>query len=88
MEFIVDKSKKTVWITKEFNAPRDLVWDAYTKAELLDQWWAPKPMTSRPAALSARALSVTAMVAEGLMRLSDCASSAMRISASPVACAS
>jgi hypothetical protein len=49
---------------------------------------APKPMTSRPAALSARALSVTAMVAEGLMRLSDCASSAMRISASPVACAS
>ena len=47
MEFIVDKSKKTVWITKEFNAPRDLVWDAYTKAELLDQWWAPKPMTSR-----------------------------------------
>ena len=47
MEFIVDKSKKTVWITKEFDAPRDLVWDAYTKAELLDQWWAPKPMTSR-----------------------------------------
>ena len=24
-----------------------MVWDAYTKAELLDQWWAPKPMTSR-----------------------------------------
>lgn len=47
MEFIVDKSKKTVWITKEFDAPRDLVWDAYTKAELLDQWWAPKPMASR-----------------------------------------
>ena len=31
---------------------------------------APSPMTSRPAAFSARALSVTAMVAEGLMRLS------------------
>lgn len=28
-------------------AERDLVWDAYTKAELLDQWWAPKPMTSQ-----------------------------------------
>ena len=38
---------------------------------------APSPMTSRPAALSARALSVTAMVADGLMRLRDCASSAM-----------
>ena len=47
MEFIVNKKTKTVSITKEFDAPRDLVWDAYTKAELLDQWWAPKPMTSR-----------------------------------------
>jgi uncharacterized protein YndB with AHSA1/START domain len=46
MEFNVDKGAKTVSITKEFNAPRDMVWDAYTKAELLDQWWAPKPMTS------------------------------------------
>jgi uncharacterized protein YndB with AHSA1/START domain len=47
MEFIVNKETKTVLITKEFDASRDLVWDAYTKAELLDQWWAPKPMTSR-----------------------------------------
>src|SRR6516225_3252661 len=31
---------------------------------------APNPMTLRPAALSARALSVTAMVADGLTRLS------------------
>ena len=54
MEFIVDKSKKTVYITKEFNAPRDLVWDAYTKKELLDQWWAPRPMTSRTKAMEFR----------------------------------
>ncbi|MGD9561081.1 MAG: SRPBCC domain-containing protein [Pyrinomonadaceae bacterium] len=47
MEFIVNKKAKTVSITKEFAAPIDLVWDAYTKAELLDQWWAPKPFTSR-----------------------------------------
>ena len=47
MEFIVNKETKTVSITKEFDAPREMVWDAYTKAELLDQWWAPKPMTSR-----------------------------------------
>jgi uncharacterized protein YndB with AHSA1/START domain len=47
MEFIVDKETKTVSITKEFDAPQDLVWDAYTKAELLDQWWAPKPFSSR-----------------------------------------
>ena len=41
---------------------------------------APKPITSRPAALSARALSVTAMVADGWMRLRYCASMAMDVS--------
>ena len=47
MDFIVNKETKTVNITKEFDAELSLVWDAYTKPELLDQWWAPKPMTSR-----------------------------------------
>ena len=47
MDFIVDKETKTVSITKEFAAQLSLVWDAYTKPELLDQWWAPKPLTSR-----------------------------------------
>jgi uncharacterized protein YndB with AHSA1/START domain len=51
MEFTVNKETKTVDITKEFDASRDLVWDAYTKAELLDQWWAPKPFSSRTAAM-------------------------------------
>ncbi|HSB26718.1 MAG TPA: SRPBCC domain-containing protein [Pyrinomonadaceae bacterium] len=47
MDFIVDKETKTVSIAKEFSADLALVWDAYTKPELLDQWWAPKPLTSR-----------------------------------------
>ena len=47
MEFIVNKETKTVTITKEFAAELALVWDAYTKPELLDQWWAPKPFASR-----------------------------------------
>jgi uncharacterized protein YndB with AHSA1/START domain len=51
MEFIVNKETKTVSITKEFDAERDLVWDAYTKPELLDQWWAPKPFMSRTTAM-------------------------------------
>ena len=54
MEFIVDKPTKTVTITAEFDAERDLVWDAYTKAELLDQWWAPKPYASRTKAMDFR----------------------------------
>ncbi len=46
-DFTVDKSTKTVFITREFDAELSLVWDAFTKQELLDQWLAPKPWTSR-----------------------------------------
>lgn len=46
-DFIVDKENKTVHIKREFDAPLDLVWDAFTKPELLDQWTAPAPYTSR-----------------------------------------
>src|SRR5579872_2020806 len=41
--FTVDKEAKIVYITREFAADLDLVWDAFTKAEILDQWQAPKP---------------------------------------------
>lgn len=43
-DFTVDKAAKTVSITREFDAAQDLVWDAFTKQELLDQWSAPAPM--------------------------------------------
>ncbi|MCX6320031.1 MAG: SRPBCC domain-containing protein [Bacteroidetes bacterium] len=46
-DFTVDKAAKTIYITREFAADQDLVWDAFTKAELLDQWVAPAPFTSR-----------------------------------------
>lgn len=46
-DFTVDKETKTVFITREFAAEQSLVWDAFTKQELLDQWWAPKPFTSK-----------------------------------------
>lgn len=46
-DFTVDKASKTVFITREFDAGLSLVWDAFTKQELLDQWVAPKPYASR-----------------------------------------
>jgi uncharacterized protein YndB with AHSA1/START domain len=46
-DFIVDKAAKTVFITREFDADMSLVWDAFTKAELLDQWLPPKPFTAK-----------------------------------------
>lgn len=46
-DFTVDKAAKTVFITREFAAELPLVWDAFTKQELLDQWVAPAPFTSK-----------------------------------------
>ena len=46
-DFTVDKTTKTVSMTREFDADLSLAWDAYTRQELLDQWWAPKPWTSK-----------------------------------------
>ncbi|MDH7463507.1 SRPBCC domain-containing protein [Chitinophagaceae bacterium 26-R-25] len=46
-DFTVDKAAKTVSITREFDADLSLVWDAFTKAEILDQWVAPKPFMSK-----------------------------------------
>jgi uncharacterized protein YndB with AHSA1/START domain len=46
-DFNVDKAAKTVYITREFNAPLNLVWDAFTKSDLLDQWGAPAPMRAQ-----------------------------------------
>lgn len=42
-DFAVDKAAATICITREFAADLDLVWDAFTKAEILDQWMGPKP---------------------------------------------
>lgn len=46
-DFTVDKSTKTALVVKQFDAALDLVWDAFTKQEILDQWWAPKPWASQ-----------------------------------------
>jgi uncharacterized protein YndB with AHSA1/START domain len=46
-DFTVNKEANTVFVKREFAAERSLVWDAYTKPEILDQWWAPKPWISK-----------------------------------------
>ena len=46
-DFTVDKAAKKVFITREFAADLSLVWDAFTTAEILDQWTAPAPFKSK-----------------------------------------
>ncbi|MDO9372772.1 MAG: SRPBCC domain-containing protein [Ferruginibacter sp.] len=45
--FNLNKETKTAVLEREFDADLSLVWDAYTKQEILDQWWAPKPFESK-----------------------------------------
>ena len=42
-KMVKDESGKKLIITRAFNAPVEKVWQAWTEAELLDKWWAPKP---------------------------------------------
>ena len=47
LDFYVNKENNTILVKREFAAELSLVWDAYTKSEILDQWWAPKPWKAR-----------------------------------------
>ena len=42
-DFIVDKENNKINVERSFDAPVDLVWAAWTEADILDRWWAPKP---------------------------------------------
>jgi uncharacterized protein YndB with AHSA1/START domain len=46
-DFSVDKKNNTITVKREFGAERSLVWDAFTKPEISDLWWAPKPWKAR-----------------------------------------
>jgi len=39
-----DLAKRTLTLKKKFDAPIDLVWEAWTQPEHVSQWWGPKGM--------------------------------------------
>lgn len=41
--FIVSKDDRIITVERAFHAPLDPVWAAWTEADILCQWWAPKP---------------------------------------------
>ena len=40
-------NKRTVTIKKTFNAPIELVWEAWTQPEHIAKWWSPKGMETK-----------------------------------------
>lgn len=52
MEITKDFENKKMFITREFKAPVEKVWKAWTQADLLDKWWAPKPWRAETKSMS------------------------------------
>jgi len=42
-EVIKNFKEKSIVVSREFEAPIEKVWQAYTDSKLLDQWWGPSP---------------------------------------------
>jgi len=42
-----DLANKKITVIREFDAPVEKVWKAWTQKELLEEWWAPKPWKAR-----------------------------------------
>jgi uncharacterized protein YndB with AHSA1/START domain len=38
-----DFAQKSITVARDFDAPVEAVWRAYTQPDLLDQWWGPAP---------------------------------------------
>src|SRR5882672_6904854 len=49
-----DPSNKKLMVVREFDAPLQKVWKAWTESKLLDQWWAPKPWKSNTQSMDFR----------------------------------
>lgn len=40
--FIIGEDKKTLTVERTYNAPKSLVWKAYSTKEMLLKWWGPR----------------------------------------------
>jgi len=49
-----DIDNKKIIVVREFDAPQEQVWKAWTEQELLDQWWAPRPWKAETKSMDLR----------------------------------
>jgi len=45
--YTVNRTEKKIRVERTFRAPRPLLWQTWTRPELLDQWWAPEPWKAK-----------------------------------------
>ncbi|HXD77214.1 MAG TPA: SRPBCC domain-containing protein [Puia sp.] len=53
--FTKDTGGRTLVVVRQFDAPLDKVWRAFTQQDILDQWWAPRPWKTETKSLDFRA---------------------------------
>ena len=53
-DFAINKNNNTINVEREFAADLATVWDCWTRPELLDLWWAPKPYRTRTKSMDFR----------------------------------
>ncbi len=46
-EYVIEPGKQEIMITRVFDAPRELVFKAFTDPKLFAQWWGPRRYTSK-----------------------------------------
>src|ERR1700693_28384 len=46
-EYVIDPGKYDIVMTRGFDAPREMVFKAYTDPKLFAQWWGPREYTNR-----------------------------------------
>jgi uncharacterized protein YndB with AHSA1/START domain len=49
-----DVANKKIIVVREFDAPLENVWKAWTEKDILDTWWAPKPWRAQTKSLDFR----------------------------------
>jgi uncharacterized protein YndB with AHSA1/START domain len=49
-----DAANKKLIVVREFDAPLEVVWKAWTDKDILDQWWAPKPWKAKTKSMNFR----------------------------------
>jgi uncharacterized protein YndB with AHSA1/START domain len=49
-----DLASKKITVTKHYDAKPDVVWQAWTKQDILEKWWAPKPWRAESKKLDLR----------------------------------
>jgi uncharacterized protein YndB with AHSA1/START domain len=63
--FTKDVANKKIFVTREFDAPVEQVWKAWTQPEWLDKWWAPKPWKANTTSMDFREGGVWLYYMEG-----------------------